>query len=206
MPPDCPVVKSTGIRKVLVTQSCLTLCDPMDYSPPGPFVHGILQARLLGWVAIPFSRGSSWPRDWTQVSWIAGTFFTVWAAMLLAGIRSSTLTETRMAAKSLGGKENNFNIRMVASFRALMGFPSGSMVRIRLQCKSHRRQGFDSWVRKIPWRKKWQPTPVLLPGDSHGQRSQAGYSPYGRKIRHDLATKPPPPSELWRGSKVNNLS
>ena len=41
-------------------------CDPMDYSPPGSFVHGILQARTLEWIAIPFSRGSSWPRDQTQ--------------------------------------------------------------------------------------------------------------------------------------------
>ena len=60
-------------------QSCLTLCKPMDCSPPGSSVHGILQARILEWVAIPFSRGSSWPRDWTQVSCIAGGFFTVWA-------------------------------------------------------------------------------------------------------------------------------
>ena len=51
-------------------QSCLTLCDPMDYSPPGSFVHGIPQARILEWVATPSSRGSSWPRDWTWVSCI----------------------------------------------------------------------------------------------------------------------------------------
>ena len=52
----------------LVTQSCLTLCDPMDCSPPGSSVHGILQAKILEWVAMPFSRGSSQPRDRTQVS------------------------------------------------------------------------------------------------------------------------------------------
>ena len=46
---------------MLVAQSCLTLFNPMDYSPPGSSVHGILQARLLEWVAIPFSRGSSYP-------------------------------------------------------------------------------------------------------------------------------------------------
>ena len=62
------------IMKVKVTQSCLTLCHPMDYT-----VHGILQARILKWVAIPFSRGSSQLRDWTQVSCIAGRFFTSWA-------------------------------------------------------------------------------------------------------------------------------
>ena len=60
--------------KVKVTQSCPTLFDPMDYT-----VHGILQARILEWVAIPFSRGSSQPRDWTQVSLIASEFFTSWA-------------------------------------------------------------------------------------------------------------------------------
>ena len=51
----------------------------MDCSSPGFSVHGILQARILKWVAIPFSRGSSWPRDWTQVSPTAGRFFTIWA-------------------------------------------------------------------------------------------------------------------------------
>ena len=51
----------------------------MGCSPPGSFVHGILQARILEWEAIPFSRGSSWPRDRTQVFCIAGGFFTIWA-------------------------------------------------------------------------------------------------------------------------------
>ena len=57
--------------KVKVTQSCLILCDPMDYT-----IHGILQARILEWVAFPFCKGSSQPRDQTQVSHIAGRFFT----------------------------------------------------------------------------------------------------------------------------------
>ena len=57
--------------KVKVAQSCPTLCNPMEYT-----VHGILQARILEWVAFPFSRGSSQPRDRTQVSCIAGRFFT----------------------------------------------------------------------------------------------------------------------------------
>ena len=56
---------------VLVTQLCPTLWDPMDCSQPGSSVQGILQARKLEWVAIPFSRGSSWPRVWTQVSCVA---------------------------------------------------------------------------------------------------------------------------------------
>ena len=64
---------------MLVVQSCLTLCDPMDYSLPGSSVHGILQARILEWVAILFSRGSSRPRNQTQISSIAGRFFIIWA-------------------------------------------------------------------------------------------------------------------------------
>ena len=59
------------VVKVKVAQSCLTLWDPMDY-----IVHGILQARILEWVVFPFSRGSSQCKDWTQVSWTVGRFFT----------------------------------------------------------------------------------------------------------------------------------
>ena len=66
-------------KKSKVTQSCPTLCDPMGYGLPGSSVHGIFQARILEWVAISFSRGSSWPRDRTQVSCIAGRCFTLWA-------------------------------------------------------------------------------------------------------------------------------
>ena len=62
-----------------VTQSCLTLCDTMDCSLPGSSVHGIFWARVLEWVAISFSKGSSWPRNQTRVSHIIGRRFTVWA-------------------------------------------------------------------------------------------------------------------------------
>ena len=67
----------------LVAQLCPTLCDPMDCSPPGSSVHGISQARILEWVAISFSRGSSQPRDRTSVSCIAGGFFTTEPQLLL---------------------------------------------------------------------------------------------------------------------------
>ena len=61
--------------KVFDTQLCLTSSDPMDCSPPGSSIHGILHARILEWTAISFSRGSSQPRDLIQVSHIAGRFF-----------------------------------------------------------------------------------------------------------------------------------
>ena len=49
------------------------------------------------------------------------------------------------------------------------------------QCRRDKRHGFDPWIRKIPWRRKWQPTPVFLPGEFHGQRSLVGFSPWGHK-------------------------
>ena len=69
----CPLetIRMLLISYVKVAQSCPTLCNPIDY-----IVHGILQARILEWVAFPFSRGSSQPRDGTRVSHTAGRFFT----------------------------------------------------------------------------------------------------------------------------------
>ena len=61
-----------------VAQSCLTLCDPMDFSLPGSSVHAILQAGILEWLAMPFLRGCSQTRDQTWASWIACRFFTIW--------------------------------------------------------------------------------------------------------------------------------
>ena len=73
------------------------------------------------------------------------------------------------------------------SFLLTFGLPSGSDgKKICLQCWRSR---FDPWVRKIIWRRKWQPTPIFLAGESHEQRSLAGYSPWGRKeLGHDWAT------------------
>ena len=74
-----PLGKSKAMMKMLVVQSRLPLCNPIDYSPLGSSVYGILQARILEWVTILFSRRSSWPRDWTLISHNAGGFFVIWA-------------------------------------------------------------------------------------------------------------------------------
>ena len=79
------MIGSEEFYKVFVAQSCLTLCDPMDWGLPGCSVYRILQARILEWVAISFSRGSSQPRDQTWVSRIAGRCFTIWATRELSG-------------------------------------------------------------------------------------------------------------------------
>ena len=99
----------------------MTLCDPMDCSPPGSSVHGIPQAKILEWVAISFSRKSSWPRLWT----IAGRFFTVWAtrAALFTAVHSkytSSLTFSPLRLWLLWEWEKP---RVWEARRGLCGFP-----------------------------------------------------------------------------------
>ena len=91
----------------LVAQSCLTLCSLMDCSPPVSSVHGILQTRILDWVAMPSSRGCSWPRDQTHVSCIAGGLYHLshkgsprileWVACLFSRGTSQPRNQTRVA-------------------------------------------------------------------------------------------------------------
>ena len=77
---------------VFVAQLCLTLCDPMECFLPGSSVHGIIQARILEWVAILFFTGSSQSRDRTWVSYVEGRFFTIWATRETLGISLFYLT------------------------------------------------------------------------------------------------------------------
>ena len=68
-----------------------------------------------------------------------------------------------------------------------MGFPDGSVVK---NLPAMQEPVFDSWVRKIPWKRAWQTNPVFLPGESHGRRSLEDYSPQGHeRVRHKIATK-----------------
>ena len=125
--------------KVKVTQSCPTLCDPMNYT-----VHGIFQDRILEWVAFPFSRGSSQPRS---PSWQVDS----------------------LPAEPQGKPKRNDNY-IASNF-----FPGGASGKeSSCKCRRYKRRGFHPCVRKIPWRRKWHPTPVFLPGKFHGQRSLAG--------------------------------
>ena len=72
--------------------------------------------------------------------------------------------------------------RLARLMSAIRGFPGGASGKeSAYQCRRHRRCGFDPWVGKVPWKRKWQPTPVFLPGESSGQRRLAGYSPWGHK-------------------------
>ena len=89
---------------MLVIQSCLTLCNPVDCRPLGSSGHGIILARILEWVAISFSRGSSWPRNRTQVSHTAGRFFTTWATREAHGIWDLTGPRIEPGSFTLAGE------------------------------------------------------------------------------------------------------
>ena len=94
---------------VLVAQSCLTLWETTYCSLPGSSAHGILQARILEWIASPFFRGYSQPRDWTQVSYIACRFFfTIWATKEALLIRNQKPNGSRMPCSQCW-KPNNVN-------------------------------------------------------------------------------------------------
>ena len=120
-------------------QLCLTVSDPVDCSLPGFSVHGILQARILEWVAMPSSRKSSRPRDQTSISCIVSC---------LAG---------RFFISEPPAKPHSQHTPVVKNL---------------LPC---RRLGINPWVGNIPWRRKWSPMQVFLPGKSHGS---LGISPW----------------------------
>ena len=152
-------------------QLCLTLLDPLDCSPPDFSVHGILQTRILEWVVIFFSRASYRPRDQTQVSCTAGRFFTNWAT------RKAFMC-LRVWVNSIRCKKMN----VISNRSGLFGLPRWHGGKeYTWQCRKHKRYCFNPRVRKIPWRRKRQATPVFLPEKSHRQRSLVGYSPRGCK-------------------------
>ena len=123
--------------------NCSVVSDflrPRGLSPPGSSVHGILQARILEWVAIPFSRGSSWLWGQTWVSCIADRFLTFWATFYLCSIFL---------------KDNRSSLMRRGCFpHSSVSKESACNAGIRWLC---RRLGFNSCVQKIPWRRKWKP-------------------------------------------------
>ena len=132
-------VKRGSLVKVKVAQSCLTLCDPMDYT-----VHGILQARILEWVAFPFSRGSSQPRDWTQVSSTAGRFFTSWATREAQGYWSGYPFPSPADLSNPGIEQGLLHCRQILYQLS----NQGSSVGKESTCQ-YRRQRFHPWPGKI---------------------------------------------------------
>ena len=117
----------------------------MNYSPPGSSVHGIHQARILEWVAIPFSRGSSWPRDWTWVSCITGRFFAIWATR--EG-ESNTLSVNKSRASMDRGV-----------WQATVHEVAKSCAQLKQLSTARNQQWESSWhhccvLQKVPWGKR----------------------------------------------------
>ena len=164
-------------------------------------LHGLSQARILEWVAISFSRGSSWSRDWTHVS-CTGQVDSLLLSHLGSWTTCRQFPKCHFKNSGMGSeiRENNSSgrrqvigklcqeesdLRQGGSnpfaekgfyylFTTESGFPGGSDSK-ESACKVE--VWFDPWVGKIPWRRKWQPTLVFLPGRSYGQRNLEGYSP-----------------------------
>ena len=136
-------------------QSCPTLCDPIDGSPPGSPVPGIPQARTLEWAAISFSNAWKWKVKVKSLSRVR-LFATPWTAAHQASL-SMGFSRQEHWSGAISGEES------------------------ACQCRTCRRHRFSSWVDEISWRRKWQSTSVFLPGKSHGWRSLVGYSPWGCK-------------------------
>ena len=126
---------SSRIVCCLVVKLCPTLCNPMDYSPPGASVHGMFQARILEWVAISSSRGSSRPRDWTASLALAGRFFHHWATTEYSSLKVSGVGDIQEGAP-----------------RGYSGFPERTWGHVRKM----------SWTRVLTaWR--WEGARVLRP-------------------------------------------
>ena len=118
-----------------VVQSCPALCDPMECSPPGSSVHGILLARILEWVTLLSSRGTSWPRDWTLVfcgSFLAGRFFRSpqvsahTCISLLCQLRGLRRDDTLLAASMLSSQILVSNFILQLKRTRLLGETAGS--------------------------------------------------------------------------------
>ena len=146
----------------------------MDYT-----VHGILQARILQWVATPFSRGSSQPRS--SVLWADSSLAEPQEKPKNTGVGSLSLLQQIFPTQEsciAGGFFTNWAIRE-ALFKYSWFYRLPKWLSSKESSCQYKRHEiwFDPWVRKIPWNRKRQSTPVFLPGESHGQRSLASYSP-----------------------------
>ena len=145
-------------------QSCPTLCDPIDGSPPGSPVPGILQARTLEWVAISFSNAWKWKVKVKLLSCLATPWSTAYQAPPSMGFSRQ---EYWSGVPHQQHKPTEMNSSWgLKHLLCLVWLPRwDSSKESACQCRRCKRLGFVLWVRNIPWRRKWQPTPVFSPGE-----------------------------------------
>ena len=153
-----------------VAQSCLTLCNPMDYSPPGSSVLGILQARILEWVAIPFSR------DETQ-GWKPGLLHCRRILYHLCNQGSPLPHYMKIIIYGPCTSEGR-NLLYVPGTQQ-RAWHKAPLMLATLNWTELNLPGF-LLSRALHWRRQWHPTPLLLPGKSHGWRTRVGCSPWCR--------------------------
>ena len=182
---------------VLVAQLCPTLCDPMDCNPPASSVHKIFQARILEWVAISFSRGSSQPRDRTRVSCTAGKFFTDWEGWVLENWCFQIVVLEKTLESPLDCRRSNLSIlKEISPEYSLEG------LMLKLQYLSHLIQRTVSlekilMLRKIEGRRRREAAEGEMvgwhhwlnghefertSGDSEEQESLVCCSPWGHRV------------------------
>ena len=147
-------IKAEREERGEVTQSCPTLCDPMDYSLQGSSVHGIYQARILEWVAISFSRGSSQPRDWAWVSCTAGRLLTGWVRREVQKSESDSVV---FGSLNSPGSSPGQNTRVGSCFPSPADLPIPRINWVLLHCRqilyqlSYQRnpnKGREGWITK----------------------------------------------------------
>ena len=155
----------------VVSHFCyVQLCNPVDCSMPGSSVHGILQVRILERIAVSSSSGFSQSRDWISISFC----LLHWQAGSLPSYRAEL---SYMAATS--------PVKLLSTFEM---WPTQLICYLSIKYTSDTKTlkkisifFFFTIYYMSKWRRKWQPTPVFLPGKSHRQRSLVGYSPWGHK-------------------------
>ena len=194
--------------EVLVTESCSTLRDPMDCQPArlfrpwnspgkntGAGSHSLLQGIFLTQESnpgLPHHRQIIYHLNSTQSETIS---FLRGSSCKLQQRRKKNMSCVAESLQPVLSHENSYLLddsdhicQKLEEICLLVGLPSGTSDKEpACQCRRLKRHRFDSWVGKIPWRRAWQPSPVLLPGESHGQRSLAGYNLWGRKSQTRLS-------------------
>ena len=162
-----------------VTQSCPTLSDPMDCSLPGSSIHGIFRARVLEWGAIAFSENMLSLLQTPLSFALSKTLPTVVLIFKdMTFLRSFLVLSPKYISLgtivwfcSVSFSFWCMRAKSLQSLPTLCNTMDCSLPGSSVLCR-HKRHRFDPWVRKNPWRIAWQPTPVFLPGESHGQWSK----------------------------------